>query len=323
MSMTPEPRYAIVVLLDADYIDGRDAAGAGAAALPAAPATASTTSSPSCRRDRTAPRLSLGRRTSRPRPDATADAKVDLFQVRVQDFEPLAAEVSRFTTFTTTLGRQPRATERAPGRSSARRVVTPQPGIDHHVRDGADVDHHAAAGDRRSPSSTFVAAGAGAAGRAHASTRTRRRHVAPAREASVGLARAGGQRGATTQPDRQHRASSACSASASASSCSRRGARRTWRGSSSNSSPTVSHELRTPLAVIRSAADNLADGVVARRGADPPVRRAGAARGRAPDRYGRADSRVRRPPVGPADADAAAGGGGARAARRRGGVRSR
>ena len=38
----------------------------------------------------------------------------------------------------------------------------------------------------------------------------------------------------------------------------------------------VSHELRTPLAVIRSAAENLADGVVHDEAQDPQVRRADA-----------------------------------------------
>ena len=80
---------------------------------------------------------------------------------------------------------------------------------------------------------------------------------------------------------------------------------------------TVSHELRTPLAVIRSAADNLADGVVRRRGADPQVRRARAERRAAADRAGRADPRVRRHPVGPAGVGAAAGRDRADAARRR------
>ena len=41
-----------------------------------------------------------GRRTVRdfsPEPDAKADAAVDLFQVRMQDFAPLASEIRRFT----------------------------------------------------------------------------------------------------------------------------------------------------------------------------------------------------------------------------------
>src|SRR5678815_1768366 len=39
-----------------------------------------------------------------PAPDTPADAKVDLFQVRIKDFEPLVAEVTRFTTFTALAG---------------------------------------------------------------------------------------------------------------------------------------------------------------------------------------------------------------------------
>ena len=66
-----------------------------------APATASTTSSRSCRR----PVLRRGSSTTRfpsscPAPESAADAKVELFQVRVKDFEPLVNEVSRFATFT-------------------------------------------------------------------------------------------------------------------------------------------------------------------------------------------------------------------------------
>ena len=67
---------------------------------------------------------------------------------------------------------------------------------------------------------------------------------------------------APPQPPRQHAASSACSARAWC--C--------WSASTRRSQQlarqqmefvaTVSHELRTPLAVVRSAADNLADGVV-------------------------------------------------------------
>ena len=57
---------------------------------------------------------------------------------------------------------------------------------------------------------------------------------------------------------------------------------------------TVSHELRTPLAVIRSAADNLADGIVDDERAGAEVRRARARRRPAADRDGRADSRVLR-----------------------------
>jgi hypothetical protein len=40
-----------------------------------------------------------------PRADATADALVDLFQVRVQDFGAVASEVNRFATFTAATGR--------------------------------------------------------------------------------------------------------------------------------------------------------------------------------------------------------------------------
>ena len=68
----------------------------------------------------------------------------------------------------------------------------------------------------------------------------------------------------------------------------------------------VSHELRTPLAVIRSAAENLADGVVADQAAGAALRRADRRRGPPAHRDGRAGDGVcglrdrpdaRRPPV--------------------------
>ena len=60
----------------------------------------------------------------------------------------------------------------------------------------------------------------------------------------------------------QHRASSASSASASASSSLSTRRAQDLARQQLEFVATVSHELRTPLAVIRSAADNLADGVV-------------------------------------------------------------
>ena len=66
-----------------------------------APATASTTSSRSCRRPARQGARSITRcPSSRRRPTRPADAKVELFQVRLKDFEPLVSEVSRFATFT-------------------------------------------------------------------------------------------------------------------------------------------------------------------------------------------------------------------------------
>ena len=62
------------------------------------PATASTISSPS---SSAAADAGLPLRAAfAPAPDAKADANAELFQVRLQDFEPLVAEVGRFATFT-------------------------------------------------------------------------------------------------------------------------------------------------------------------------------------------------------------------------------
>ena len=60
----------------------------------------------------------------------------------------------------------------------------------------------------------------------------------------------------------------------------------------------VSHELRTPLAVICSAGENLADGVVADGDAGEAVRIADPDRGPAPGRHGRAGHGVRRHQLG-------------------------
>ena len=67
------------------------------------------------------------------------------------------------------------------------------------------------------------------------------------------------------------------------------------------------HELRTPLAVIRSAGENLADGVIQDEEQHPEVRRAGAQRGAAIDGDGRADSGVCRHSVRAARVRAPAG----------------
>src|SRR5436190_7436033 len=97
MRMAPEARY-MVLLLDADYIkrdmlpalahqhfqgagDGIDYQLAVVPTEGAAPEYHSVAE-------------------FTPKPDAPADAKVELFQVRPKDFEPLASEVSRFATYT-------------------------------------------------------------------------------------------------------------------------------------------------------------------------------------------------------------------------------
>ena len=229
-----------------------------------------------------------------PRPDESADASVDLFQVRMQDFGSIVSEVRRFTSTFTAGPLQATGTSTT---VSEHIVLPSDPGrgpVSIFVQQKGPVNSVTA--------SEGAAAGRGAATVAAAA-------LAARREASVRIARSSGQCRAPPQPDRQLEHSRACSARASACwSLSTRRAQELAR-QQLEFVAAVSHELRTPLAVIRSAAENLADGVVNDERADPAVRRAGAQRGAAADRDGRADPRVRRHPVRTAGVCAAAGGG--------------
>jgi signal transduction histidine kinase len=176
---------------------------------------------------------------------ARADATANLFSVRTQDFSRVASEVRRFTAFASTLQRE----KATPGRGQA-----------------------AARTDNRRLSIVVERAGSAAVG-------------APAggRAAASGL----GPNAAASEPSWQlvlaHQSGSLETAVAAA----RRrnlavsssilgvlgasmallllATRRAQRLAQQQMEfvATVSHELRTPLAVIRSAADNLADGIVA------------------------------------------------------------
>jgi two-component system sensor histidine kinase SenX3 len=172
-----------------------------------------------------------------PKADAAADAAVGLFQVRTQDFGALAAEVRRFATFVTT-GPRGRAMVRQDHPMS---IVIEQ-------RMGTSRDR------------TAMPAGApfGAVARASlVSTPTWRllvKHPSGSLERAIGAAR---------------RRNLIVSSSILAVLCvsvgllvvSTRRAQELARRQMEFVA-AVSHELRTPLAVIRSAADNLADGVV-------------------------------------------------------------
>ncbi|HET7217302.1 MAG TPA: HAMP domain-containing sensor histidine kinase [Vicinamibacterales bacterium] len=175
-----------------------------------------------------------------PAPGAPSDASADLFQVRTQDFTALVSEVRRFTAFASAL--------HAPAERQVGRFITAEPGRPVSIVIQQSASDAAAAG--RTPSTTArVSTGASAPlwtlVVAHPSgsletavNAARRRNLAISFSvlgilgASMGLlvlATRRAQRLATQQLEFV---------------------------------ATVSHELRTPLAVIRSAAENLADGVV-------------------------------------------------------------
>jgi signal transduction histidine kinase len=202
-----------------------------------------------------------------PAPDAKADAAIDLFQIRVQEFGALAAEVRRFATFTTTV--QPPGAK-ADGKTSppawtpdsrvVREILTAQPGSSFAFRDTAPLSIVIQQSGPNAPDKTFVAAGAAAAALKPASAiaapkwRLVVKHPSGSLEGAVAVARR-----------RNLIVSSSILAVLGVSLgllvVSTRRAQELAR-QQMEFVAAVSHELRTPLAVIRSAADNLADGVV-------------------------------------------------------------
>jgi signal transduction histidine kinase len=173
-------------------------------------------------------------------PDAPADARVELFRVRTQDFSTAASEINRFFTFSDAAGRIDKTTrtqfsivvqgtEKGPG------------GIDRLVAGAAAANIGGSIASRigtapapgwrllvQHPSGSLE----------HAVNAARRRNLAISTSVLGVLALSVGFLIASTR--RAHDL-----------------ARQQLEFVA-----TVSHELRTPLAVIRSAADNLADGVV-------------------------------------------------------------
>jgi signal transduction histidine kinase len=187
-----------------------------------------------------------------PRSDAPADAAVGLFQVRTQDFGTLAAEVRRFTTFVTVRqDSDQREPSRGMGDGSRGRVATRQ-------------DHPASMVFEQRVAGPLEAGG-------------RMVGNAPVAAARFGLTPSPEWRLLVKHPSGSlERAISAgrrrnliVSSSVLAILCvsvgflvvSTRRAQELARRQMEFVAG-VSHELRTPLAVIRSAADNLADGVV-------------------------------------------------------------
>lgn len=254
MRLSPDIRHTMVVL-DADYIRNDmlpalaqqhfDGAGDGSEyQLAVLPATAGE-----------AP-LFRSAQGFTPALDATVDANVEMFQVRVKDFEPLAAEVSRFAT----LSALPRGTASrthaiyrdtygtAPGPSTGRAPLSIV------VQGSAGTTDTAQRVDR-------LIAGGGAA------TFTTRVSVpSPSYWRLLVKHRSGSLESAVNAARRRNLIISSSVLGVLGLSVgflvvSTRRAHALAR-QQLEFVATVSHELRTPLAVIRSAADNLADGVV-------------------------------------------------------------
>ncbi len=175
-----------------------------------------------------------------PAPDANVDAHVDFFQVRVKDFEPLVAEVTRFTTFTAippgAQGRHTQAFVRQSITAPQGNVAITSAPLSIVMQSGRRGESSSATQQRIGAMLSGAAAsfGARAGQQPHGQWRLMVKHPSGSLEHAVNTAR-----------------------------------RRNLVISSSilgiqqlEFVATVSHELRTPLAVIRSAGDNLADGVV-------------------------------------------------------------
>ena len=180
--------------------------------------------------------------TFAPAPGGTGDATADLFSVRTQDFSRLALEVHRFTAFASTLKPQPSAAgQRFPPDKRRESIV---------------VERTAPAGAPLAPADSATPPGPAATDSAASRPAWQLivAHHAGSLEAAVATAR---------------RRNLLLSSSILGVLCASMGllllaTRRAQRLAEQQMEfvATVSHELRTPLAVIRSAADNLADGVV-------------------------------------------------------------
>ena len=186
-----------------------------------------------------------------PGEDAAVDAKVDLFQVRVKDFEPLAAEVNRFAMFTTLPGGASHRTIVREAIGMPRGSASDKTPVSIVVKDGASTVQRV---------ETFTATTA-AVGRmniapqpAAAPWRLLVKHPSGSLEHAVGAARRRNLIVSTS-------ILGILGLSVAFLVASTRRAQDLAR-QQLEFVATVSHELRTPLAVIRSAADNLADGVV-------------------------------------------------------------
>jgi signal transduction histidine kinase len=205
-----------------------------------------------------------------PAPDAKADANVELFQVRIKDFEPLAVEVNRFAalsalprvtgkqTQTHTIFREAAVPRRRGDVTSADRAAvsiivqgTPTPGVQQRIDKmiaGASATTFSTRLNVASPAHWRLVVKHPSGSLEQAVDAARRRNLAISTTIFAILGLSVGFLVLSTRRAQDL-------------------ARQQLEFVA-----TVSHELRTPLAVIRSAADNLADGVV---GDDERVRQYG------------------------------------------------
>jgi two-component system sensor histidine kinase SenX3 len=181
-----------------------------------------------------------------PRPDAVVDAAVDLFQVRTQDFGAIAAEVRRFAA-TFTAGIPPHAPPGTAARVLREQIIKPP-----------------VTGEGR-PMSIFIQQNATLTGRAESLSAGSPAPVAPRWRLLVKHPSGSLERAVNAVRRRNLLISSSILAVLGASVglliLSTRRAQELAR-QQMEFVAAVSHELRTPLAVIRSAGENLADGVV-------------------------------------------------------------
>lgn len=189
-----------------------------------------------------------------PPPDADADASAPLLQLRAQEFSSIAAEVRRFATTFVTADKPP--AHGPPLGSTQREVITIGPGAGRfEFRETAPMSVVVQQpGDRAAIAGAIGAVNARLAATSPPGWRLLVKHPRGSLEAAVVAARR-----------RNLLVSSSILAVLAASVgllvLSTRRAQKLAR-QQMEFVAAVSHELRTPLAVIRSAGDNLADGVV-------------------------------------------------------------
>jgi two-component system, OmpR family, sensor histidine kinase SenX3 len=190
-----------------------------------------------------------------PPPDAAADASADLFQVRTQEFAQLAADVKRFTMALP--APQPGHTITAitrvpPGKASEKPSVKARQFAWRESRPLAIVTEQDAAGHKRLV--TSIASGIARTAVSQPKWRLLVKHPSGSLEAAV----------TSTRRRNLLVSSSILAVLAASMTLLVLSARRSQEVARQQMEfvAAVSHELRTPLAVIRSAGDNLADGVV-------------------------------------------------------------
>ena len=186
-----------------------------------------------------------------PRPDAAVDATMDLFQVRTQDFASIVSEVRRFTSTFTTGPLQATGTSTT---VSEHIVLPPEAGRALRMREGGPVSIFV---QQNGPLNSMTGSSGTAAARLTTGTAHWRllvKHPSGSLEAAVNAARRRNLMISST-------VLTVLGASVALLVLSTRRAQELAR-QQMEFVAAVSHELRTPLAVIRSAAENLADGVI-------------------------------------------------------------